>query len=454
MLVSFNVENCLSFKNEVGLNLIATSDKEHEKQVFVDDTGKPISLLRTAAIYGANAAGKSNIVKAIEFARKLILSGTKGEQSIDAKPFKLDADTMLSPSKFEFVIKYKGNLYTYGFIINNSEVLEEWLFVVKKRNEMKYFERINNKKGDVIVDIGPSLAKANTKRQQFLEFVAQGTRPNQLFLSEAFERNVKEIKPLIEWFKDVLVIITPEYSYTGLILKAHKDESFTKFIGDFLKVVGTGIEGIESTSSLLNFEEDLFDMPKDVLEHLKEDCNKLGDNGGILLYGPEGQQYVIEKNKDGKFLFVVLKTQHKHASGEMVSFEIEEESDGTKRLLNLLPSLIESGDNEKVFIIDELDRSMHPLLSKTFLKFYLENRKSTQGQLIFSTHETNLLDLNLLRRDEIWFIEKDENGSSHLYSLAEFKPRKDLKIQKGYMQGRFGAIPFFGDVESLGFSQN
>ena len=148
-----------------------------------------------------------------------------------------------------------------------------------------------------------------------------------------------------------------------------------------------------------------------------------------------------------------LKTKHRHEAGQLVDFAIDEESDGTQRLINLIPALFILKKNpENVIFLDELDRRLHPLLSRQFLEFSLHCKtQESRNQLIFTTHDTNLLDLDLLRRDEIWFVEKNSKGASHLYSLAEFKIKPDLKIEKGYLNGRFGAIPFFGDIRSLGW---
>ncbi len=156
------------------------------------------------------------------------------------------------------------------------------------------------------------------------------------------------------------------------------------------------------------------------------------------------------REPNGELTLLKLKARH-HLKDEEehIDFEIENESDGTRRLMDLLPALLHSKSSEKVYLIDEIDRSMHPLLSRMFLEAYLNDQNCGRGQLIVTTHESQLLDRKLLRRDEIWFAEKDKNGGSHLYSLSEYKVRNDLKLGKGYLDGRFGAIPFLGDLESL-----
>lgn len=144
MLVRFTVDNYLSFNKEAGLNLLATTDSHHQKHIFKDSKGKEVSILRTAVIYGANGSGKSNLVKAIEFAQKLILEGTKSDKSISFMPFRLNADCIKKPGKFEFVIKHNGTLYTYSFLVNSIRVIEEWLYATKNKNDQRLFERITN----------------------------------------------------------------------------------------------------------------------------------------------------------------------------------------------------------------------------------------------------------------------------------------------------------------------
>lgn len=444
MLIRFTVSNYLSFKEEAGLNLLATTDSHHQKHVFHAPKGKEVSILRTAVMYGANGSGKSNLVKAIEFAQKLILEGTKSDKPISFVPFKLNADCIKKPGKFEFVIKHNGTLYTYGFLVNSKRVIEEWLYAIINKNEQRLFERITNEQGTVTAEFGPSLARKGTNQYQFLQFVVKGTRPNQLFLTEAQERNVKEIKPLIEWFKNVLTVISPTSVYEGLTIRAHEDVNFAKFIGNFLNDAGTGIEGIEPTE--VKLQDKLTEFPVELREKILTDVQTATS---VILQNEAGGQYLVKKGKAGEPLLIRLKAKHRMNDGETTTFEFEEESDGTKRLMHLIPALIDSKRREKVYVVDEIDRSLHPLLSKLFLQFYLDEKAFMQGQLILTTHETNLLNLDILRRDEIWFVEKDKKGASHFSSLAEYKVRNDLKIAKGYLQGRFGAIPFIGDLKHL-----
>ena len=444
MLIQFTIENFLSFKEENTLNMLATTDSKHKHHLLPNKKKKP--LLRTAALYGANGSGKSNLIRAMAFAQDLIVEGTRPKQRIGVTPFKLDKSCWHSPSRFEFVINYQDTIYTYGFVVDEKEVREEWLFAIHNVKEVPLFERLTTKNGKIKLEIGPSLAGKKTKKHQFIKFIAEGTRPNNLFLHELYEKNVPKIMPLIDWFRTVLIIIGPESKYRDLIFDAHMNGQFLQFMGDFLKAADTGVDGIVPEKVEFDFEKLFPGLP----EPLKSKLTNISTNERILLATPDGRRFAMIREQSGELTLLKLKARHhlKDAT-EHIDFEIENESDGTRRLMDLLPALLQSKSSEKVYLIDEIDRSMHPLLSRMFLQAYLNDENCGRGQLIVTTHESHLLDRKLLRRDEIWFAEKDKNGGSHLYSLSEYKVRNDLKLEKGYLDGRFGAIPFLGDLETL-----
>ncbi|MDH3349394.1 MAG: ATP/GTP-binding protein [Desulfobulbaceae bacterium] len=444
MLIQFTIENFLSFKEENTLNMLATTDRHHKHHLLPNKKKKP--LLRTAALYGANGSGKSNLILGMAFAQNLILEGTRPDQRISVTPFKLDKSCWQAPCRFEFIINYNDTIYTYGFVVDDKEVKEEWLFAIYNVKEVPLFERITTSDGRIKVELGPSLVKKKAKKHQFINFIAEGTRPNSLFLHELYEKNVAEIMPVIDWFRVVLTIIRPETNYRDLIFDAHMNEQFLQFMGDFLRTADTGVDGI--VTEKVEFEIEKF-FP-DLDESLKSKLTNINANERVLLSSTGGKRFAMMREPNGELALLKLKARHYFENTEeYIDFEIENESDGTRRLMDLLPALLHSKKHEKVYLIDEIDRSMHPLLSKMFLQTYLDDRNCGKGQLIITTHESQLLDRTLLRRDEIWFAEKDKKGGSHIYSLSEYKVRNDLKLGKGYLDGRFGAIPFLGNVERL-----
>lgn len=409
MLLQFMVENFRSFRDEVVLNMVPAKDKIHPEHVLkAEEKGRKTKALPLAVLYGANASGKSNLVQAMRFAKKLIVEGTRSDKPIGTVPFRLSPEAAGKPSRFEFVLKHEDVLYTYGFAVTDREVKEEWLFAVFQKQEVRLFERVTED-GKVQVEFGDKIAETHDEKQR-LNFVAAGTRPNQLFLTEAGERNVEGIKGLISWFRHCLTIIGPDTNYWDLVQRAHRDERFVQFLSTFLRVADTGINGVNVRAANVGVGSDSSD-------------------GAVLS----------------------LKTMHKSSDGSDVPFETMDESDGTNRMINLALVLFDLQSTEKVYVIDDLNRSMHPLMCRLCVEAFLRGIKEekSHGQIILTTHETCLLDFDLLRRDEIWFAEKDKLGSTHLTSLAEYEVRADLKVDKGYLNGRFGAIPFVGDIRDL-----
>ncbi len=448
MLVQFSVENFLSFDEEQIFSMLAASGDQHPTHLVPNVPRKGETSLRAAALYGANGAGKSNLVKAMQFAKTLIVEGTRGSQAIAVRSFKLGKDENRA-SKFEFIFSIQDVLYNYGFRLNTSRISEEWLFATPKTKEVLYFQRSVLPSGTEHFEFGSAIIGRTKRQQQFLEFVSQGTRPNQLFLTEALERNVAELKPVMEWFQRDFLILSAETPATHLEMEMHENEPLLSFLEAILRNTGTGIEGVTTEEIRYDFEK----LPAEVSDTARKQIEAqllTSDAVSINLYGPQEERLILKRGVQNIIAQVLLRMLHRGKHGEAV-FDMSEESDGTQRLINLVPALFMLRQNpNQVVVLDELDRRLHPFLSRFFVQAALHcDEESCRSQLIFTTHDTNLLDLDLLRRDEIWFVEKDKGGASHFYSLAEFKARPDLKIEKGYLNGRFGAIPFIGDVERL-----
>jgi AAA15 family ATPase/GTPase len=413
-----------------------------------------IDTLRAAVIYGANASGKSNLIKSINFARNFILKGSKVEDKINLKKFKLESTSLKKPCRFEFEFKYDENNYAYGFLLEYDRVMEEWLYRITKGSEKSIFERKTLKDGNLVVQF-PGIKFINTTEKQFLTFVGKGTRPNQLFLTECRQRNVKSnvknIDPImhtLDWFQKRLTVIFPNSKFQGLEFEFEKNENMAKIFNQFMKIFDTGIDGME-------LRETDFEKIKDFPKKLKNDIfSNLKENTKTIISNPiDNISYTVIKDSKGEVKTFRLMTKHKIKNTSNYSFfEIKEESDGTQRLMDLIPAVIDLFRGNKIFIIDELDRSLHPLLSQSFLDIFLDYSKDINSQLLVTTHESSLLNLKKVRKDEIWFIEKNANGESELYSLEEFKPRFDKEIRKDYLLGRFGAIPAIKQINNVEYS--
>jgi AAA15 family ATPase/GTPase len=436
MLIRFRVSNFLSFKEETELSMIPGLTQQHPEHVV--RTGKQhydIRILRTSVIYGANASGKSNLVKAMHFARELIVEGAKPKQTIGVKPFKLDHSCADKPARFEFEFRHNGRNYWYGFEVDSTKVHTEWLHELKKTTHVPIFERTTPNGEKTMVQFG-NLEISDKKEGDFLDFVAIGTRPNQLFLHESIERNVKQFEQVYQWFDKALVIIFPDSHY---LINLDVQAKNTQAVVQYLEQFDTGVCGFSLQTISPEGE-----LPSDMLKDLSRDL-KTGNAVRVMQLSQFGtSHYLVSKNEEQELEVSKLMLKHRMRDGnEEVSMDTTEESDGTVRLMDLIPILTRGEQESRVYVIDELDRSLHPILCYRLIEQFLAQPNKT-SQVIVTTHETNLLDLALLRRDEIWFVEKDTQGVSHTYSLEEFSPRYDKDIQKGYLLGRFGAIPFMG----------
>jgi len=450
MLLQFTVKNYLSFKDEVCLNMIPEKSRLMKDHTIHDNVGRKSSALPLASIYGANASGKSNLIEALSFVKNFITHGTRMKQATGTHPFRLSVDTEKAPSRFEVVFKFNGVLYTYGFVVSTDEVLEEWLFAYYTARETRLFERVS-KEGRTLVKMGNRLAP-NKQEKQFLGFIAKGTRPNQLFLTEANEKNVDLLMPVMEWFKYHLRLIFPEAKYSGLEIRVHEETDFEKHLELILRYADSGIVGIHCESEDFDADKHLSFLPDEVKENLLKSLSEK-DTNSLLIQSPSGILSIYKENSEDNgngIRILKLQTEHRRDDGHIEKFDTSLESDGTRRLMHLSPILMDFEESETVYVIDELDRSMHTYLSRSLLEIFIGGTigKNTRSQLIVTTHDTNLLDRKLLRRDEIWFMEKGPDGASHLTSLAEYRVN-GLNYENGYLNGRFGAVPYLGDIRDL-----
>ena len=448
MLVQFSVENFMSFETETTFSMRASpSDTTHPDHVCEPGHEKGGPLLRAAALYGANASGKSNLIKAIAFARNLVVEGTRYGDRLYPQPFRL-SDAREKPSRFQFIFRTEGILYEYGFVLDNERIHEEWLFGTQntpRAKEKKFFERTTDEKGKSRVEFGAGLKIRGEQDKQFLQFIAQGTRGNQLLLPETAGRDVTPFMPVFEWFIK-LFFVSPDAVENSNPSYAFARTGYDDYLS-LLQSAGTNISKITTKKVPIDFDKEYHHLPLPKRKSIRDGLAQSRRAGGEFTYiqNAGNDLDMLAVDEEGVVSRIETIVERTHKNGEAVVFAIDEESDGTRRLLYLLLYLKYLQQvTDAVVLIDELDRRLHTLLSRTFLQLALSG-PNRNCQLIFTTHDTNLLDLDLLRRDEIWFVEKDNGGASQLYRLAEFKIRPDLKIEKGYLSGRFGAIPLTGN---------
>jgi AAA15 family ATPase/GTPase len=452
MLIKISIENFRSFKDKVEFNMIAGDFPNHKDHLYkVDDS---LSLLKGAAIYGANGAGKSNIVEALSYIRKIITRGTRdANEQIKTVKFKLDKDYLSKPTKFEIDFRSSNANYSYGLTVNENTIAEEWLYLLKPSlKHQMIFERsssIVNGKTKNRLKFNPS--NINSKKEEIKrEIYEEELRHNQPFLYEGFNKNIKELIPAYNWFHKTLDILFPSSSYADLGNSLAGEDKFKPYINGVIKLSGVGISAITTETVPLETFLQGKEKLKQGLENSILKLNNSEVKAVEIKQGSHGGTYTLKKNAEGELVVTKLVTIHDSASGEGVEFDLSEESDGTQRLLNLIPMIVHAIEEGGVFVIDELDRSLHPVLIKEFIKTYFASNKPTaNGQIIFTTHEDHLLDTNLLREDEIWFVEKDKSGASNMYSLSDFKPGYDEDVRCEYLTGKFGAIPFLGNLKDL-----
>lgn len=434
MILRATINNLFSFKDETEISFIAGKSSTHSEHVSRAEKRDDISVLKAGIIYGANASGKSNIIKAISVLQKIAL-GSVPKKNIES--FKL-AEPNTIPSKVEIEFKAGQRFYAYGVEFSIKGIVEEWLFEINSRTEKEVFSRR-------VSPTGNNFTFGNEKVQQLVQFISQSTPTTDSFLSEYMKRNGKgldAIKAAYDWIKNDLKIIFPESRYEGISIRAEKDKDFATATQSLLTYFNTGIVDIRRIK--VNKEE--LDLPRELVNELLSAAEP--NRNVAVSSASDSSTYFFETDENGITSIYKQIAIHQTAKGMEIPFEMGEESDGSIRLLDFIPMLIDLRLNHSVYLIDEIDRSMHPMLSLKLLEYYYTFlSKERDTQLICTTHESNLLDLNVIRTDEVWFVEKGQDGASHLTSLAEYKPRED--IRKGYLQGRYGAIPFFASIKSL-----
>lgn len=427
MLISFSLENWMSFRNPVTFSMVATKERQHGDRVPRIKKYNT-KILPIAAVYGGNASGKSNFFKALDFSKTLVVFGTPTDSLIPVKPFQLDAQNDQKPSRFRFELLIDETLYEFSFAVTREAVLEEKLIEINSATEKVLYDRRDGK---------PNLDKSLAK-DQFLNFAFNGTRDNQLFLTNSISQKVDRFRPVHDWFKYSLGLVSPHTSHRFFEPFFDEENPFYITLNEMLSQLDTGI-------SRLGGE----DVPLDKLPFSARKKSEILEKISInktthIVRMPPADQYVISC-KDGDLIAKKLGGVHTRTDGTETLFDIYQESDGTQRLIALLPAFVElsAQASQKVYVIDEIDRSLHALLTRKLLETYLASCSAeTRSQLLFTTHDVLLMDQKLLRRDEMWVTERDASGSSSLFSFSDYKDvRYDKDIRKSYLQGRLGGIP-------------
>ena len=429
MLIQFSVRNFKTFKEKTVLNMVASNyDKTtREKENVIQVKEFNLRLLKSAVVFGANASGKSKFIEAMMFMKQFVIRSSKDSQkgdSIDVEPFKLQTDSENDSSEFEVIFLYKKEMFRYGFEVTKDKVNSEWLYHRPKTKEVELFYREKQK-----FDIHDR----NFSKGAFL--VKEGViRDNELMLSKAAQFNDEIAGNVLDWFKGLKTISgLDEAGYQGFTMGRTQDPKHKAKILELLKAADLGIQDI-SLEVL-----DVTKLPKNMPQELKDLISKK------------------VKDEEAEFISDVLATHKKFDANKKYVGDIkfsmdDEESSGTKKFFALTGPVLDAIENGYVLVVDELDSKLHPnLVCKLVSLFNSKEHNPNNAQLIFNTHDTNLLGSDLFRRDQIWFAEKDRIGGAKLSSLADFKSpvRKGENFEEKYINGKYGAVPFLNDFETL-----
>ena len=425
MLIDFSVQNFRSIKEELKLSMVSTSGKELRATNTFSALDNKLDLVRSAAIYGPNASGKTNLIKAVQTMRRIVLRSAQLQHGdeIGVIPYRFDVHSSQESTQFIVAFINDDVRYEYGFVTTNEQVLEEWLFAYPKGRPQKWIDRKFDQHADRY-QWGNMEKLVGTK-----QLWQDATRSNALFLSTAIQLNNSQLKPVFDWFKMRLKVIpgnlAPSFTIDLCTNKQHKSQ-----IVNFLKAADFHISDLLVESESIEINKLLEDMPLSIRGQLSE---RLKDSG----------ETEIKKHD--------IRTVHTGSTGDEYTLAMDEESTGTRKFFAYTGPLLDVLNNGYVLVVDELNDNLHPYLVEFIIQMFHDTRLNCKNaQLIFTTHETSILDQTLLRRDQVWFVDKDDYNATSLYPLSDFSPRKAVEnLEKNYLQGRYGAIPYFQTVANV-----
>lgn len=415
MLVEFSVGNWRSIKDAQALSLVMAKGSElSEENGFAPSAPATSPLLRSAAIYGPNAAGKSNLLRALRAMKRIVMESAKWQHgdTIPVVPFRLNAETEKAATEFEATFVADGVRYQYGFTATMQRIHEEWLFAYPNGRSQKWLGRAWN---EATSEYEWEKCAALTGQKQLWQ---DSTRENALFLSTAVQLNCKQLQPVYDWFKKTLRMANVAGWTPSFTASLCKESDQRERIMEFLKAADFDIQSVLVESEKMSAKH----LPEDMPEDLKS---------ALLAQMSDNEVFDI-------------KTVHQTSDGRSVSFEFEDESDGTQKFFAFAGPWLDALKNGYVLAIDELHDNLHPKMVQFLVQlFHNSETNPKNAQLIFTTHETSILNQDVFRRDQIWFCEKDLSQASRLFPLTDFSPRKGREnLEANYLAGRYGALPY------------
>ena len=409
MLIEFSVTNFLSIKEETRLSLVANRDKKHGYSNVVEpklaENGRPIWLLQSAAIYGANASGKTNLLRGLSTMRNIVLRPSDHLDKLPVTPFRFDPECHTLPTSFEVICVADGVRYQYGFSATPHEVTDEWLYAWPSGRMQVWFERSRSETSDEFS------WKLGGKLTGDREVWRRATRPQALFLSTAVSLNSTQLLPLFNWFRERLHVASFG-GWSPRVSLEYCNKNQTDIV-DFLTAADLAVTDIQIVEK---------ELPKDATPEMKAFAEKLAEKG----------------------TWVDVFLRHQPIGGESAELKMAEESHGTQKMFALAGPWLDSLDKGNVIVFDELHDNLHPALVRFLVNRFHDPEANPYGaQLIFSTHDTSILDRDVFRPDQIWFCERNEHLETRLFPLSDFRLRRGVEdLEKAYLAGRFGALPY------------
>lgn len=443
MLLQYVVSNFKSIGHHIEFSMFPT--KENTNELFlktITTKAGEWKILQRAGFFGPNASGKSSFIESIIFARNYIVEGQKSGKGTKVNQFRGDFKDLDGVSSFQFLFYIEGEVYEYGFSLDKEQVHEEWLMQLTETDLELLFYRTTHKNGKTKIDITERFANNKSKESKLINLLKdsiQENQKNQLFLYKLYDNGIKKVECIIQWFKNLQEIFT----YTqvqALPIHLAKDKNLHEYISNKLNDMDTGVNKLSVAKDEIDFYElaQKLELPEKIIDEIEEIKN------GIVSLN--GKYFIFSGDNKNKTTFLQLKFSHLLNNKE-VKFNIEEESDGTKRLVDLLPILFTVGKSKTLYFVDEIDRSLHTKFSMFLLDEFL-HRSKTEGynQIFFTAHDVSLINLDMFCQDEIWFIEKTKEGESVLRPFSDFKVEQGQDPLKAYLSGRFGAVPIIKGV--------
>lgn len=444
MLLRFAAENILSFKDTVEFNTFISSRSQSHDWHKINCDG--VEALRMSAIYGANAAGKSNLLKCIGLLKDMVCAEKLSELNLTEDfYFKFDDDGKTKPSELAVEFFTNHQTFYYHIVFNRKKIIEEELFISEGKEDIPIYRRKNN---DVILTV------KNISEEEKADFVkvfsdamSRIIRPDMLVLSffgNYYAEEFPVVRDAYNWVRN-LQIVLPAKRFGYLVHKFDIEPDFAKLANEILPELRTGITRLCIKKEIIS-EQDSEDNPG---LQMAIDASKR-QPGEPQMYIKSQLSYAISNiiSENDTTVLKSLVAYHIDKNGKEVPMDLDTESDGTRRLIEYMPLLYSVLKEDAVYIVDEIERSIHPIMIKNIISKISESREA-KGQLIFTTHESCLLDQSIFRPDEIWFAQKDVDQSTQLYPLSDYNIHKTANIENGYLNGRYGGIPFLSNLSDL-----